>query len=262
MSRLDDLIERLRPTRERLLEHRVYGAIGDLGALRVFLEHHAFAVWDFMSLLKALQRRLTCVDVPWVPRGDGVARHLINAIVLAEESDDDGRGGFASHYELYVDAMREAGADPSAVERLVGAIREGETPAIALARSGAPGPAARFVASTLEVAEAGSAPAIAAAFTLGREELIPDLFRGLVARIDAASTDPGSLGLFRHYLDRHVELDGDEHGPMALRMLAHLCGDSDRAWREAEAAAGLALEARLDLWDGIADAVEAAAVRA
>ncbi len=259
MSRVADLIESIRPVRDRLVTHPIYASITTPDALCVFLEHHVFAVWDFMTLLKALQRDLTCVTVPWLPTGDRAARRLINEIVLAEESDDDGQGGTASHFELYLDAMRQAGAETTTIDRFVEALRDGQPFGQALEGSEIPGPARDFVRTTWSFVESGSIPAIASAFTLGREELIPDLFRGLVRMLD--DREPGRLGLFRHYLDRHVELDQDEHGPMALRMLSAVCGDDPARWEAARSAAVRALEARRALWDGVLAEIESTAGR-
>src|SRR5436309_8744264 len=115
-------IERLQaqiaPARERVVGHPLYPALASIEAIRTFQEHHVFAVWDFMSLLKSLQRNLTCVQVPWVPTGPTGSRRLINDIVLVEESDEL-RGGFTSHFELYVDGMREAGADVSTIDAFI-----------------------------------------------------------------------------------------------------------------------------------------------
>ena len=257
MTRLAELIESIRPLRDRLVDHPVHASITTEDALRVFMEHHAFAVWDFMTLLKALQRGLTCVEVPWVPIGDREARRLINEIVLAEESDDDDRGGHASHFELYLDAMRRAKADTSAINAFIDAIGQGQSISAALELADAPLAARQFVQTTWGFVESGSIAAVAAAFTLGREELIPDLFRGLVATLD--DREPGRLGLFRNYLDRHVHLDQDEHGPMALRMLSTVCGHVPASWRDARFAAMVALEARLALWDGVLAEIEASA---
>jgi hypothetical protein len=248
MPRQEELVESIRPLRDRLLRHPLYSSVETASGLRVFMEHHVFAVWDFMTLLKALQRELSCVSLPWVPTANREARRLVNEIVLAEESDHDGRGGFA---------MRHAKADPSPIERFVEAIREGTSVEAALNSSEAPPAAREFVRTTWGFVESGSIASVASAFTLGREELIPDLFRGLVASLDAR--EPGRLDLFRHYLDRHVELDGDEHGPMALRMLTSVCEADPSRWRDARIAATTALRARLALWDGVLAEIEASA---
>src|SRR6478735_771827 len=116
MHRWDQLNARLDPLRKKLLDHPVYARIADVDAVRTFMEHHVFAVWDFMSLLKALQQRLTCVTVPWTPQGHRLSRRLINEIVLEEESDEDTRGGYISHFELYRAAMKQCGADTSRVD--------------------------------------------------------------------------------------------------------------------------------------------------
>jgi hypothetical protein len=58
---------------------------------------------------------------------------------------------------------------------------------------------------------------------------------------------------YRYYLERHIGVDGENHGPMALRMLEELCADDDDGWAEATNAAKNALEARLRMWDAIVD---------
>ena len=96
----DQIRARIEPARARLLAHPLYGRMRSLADVRLFMRSHAFAVWDFMSLLKRLQRDLTCVTVPWVPVGDAEVRYLINEIVCGEESDIDPEGGRISHFDL------------------------------------------------------------------------------------------------------------------------------------------------------------------
>lgn len=255
IARLRDRIE---PLRRSLLDHPVYAAITDAPALRAFMEAHAFAVWDFMSLLKALQQRVCCVSVPWTPPADPAACHLINAIVLAEESDEDGRGGHASHYDLYVAAMRACGADAATLERFVDRTRAGRALEQAFDDAGVAEPARRFVGRTFRLIDAGEPAAIASAFAFGREDLLPDVFGRIVAELDR--TSHGAFGEFRYYLDRHIELDGDDHGPMAERLVASLCAGDPARWDLAERAAVEALGARVELWDGIHRAIEAGKV--
>ena len=104
-ARRERLLASLRPLREQVVDHDVYQQMKTVAHVRVLMEHHVFAVWDFMSLLKALQRRLTCVEVPWIPQGDAVGRRLVNELVLEEESGEQRAGRYLSHFELYRAAM-------------------------------------------------------------------------------------------------------------------------------------------------------------
>lgn len=254
-ARLVALQQNLEPLRAQLFAHEIYTAVDSLPRLHAFMEQHIFAVWDFMSLLKALQRGLTCVDVPWLPTSHGKAARLVNEIVLGEESDEDGIGGYSSHFSLYLAAMDETGADTRPITRFIDSLRAGRSSAAALAEAESPPAARRFTMATLDVAQRGSLVAVAAAFTLGREDLVPEMFRRIVAGL--AKNPKSGLTRFSYYLDRHIEVDSGEHGPMALEMLAMLCGDDDAKWREAETAAAAAITERIALWDGVLAAVRA-----
>jgi hypothetical protein len=248
-SPLQAIEGRLAPLRQQLTDHPLYSRIRTINDLRVFMESHVFAVWDFMSLLKALQCALTCVRVPWTPSAYPASRRFINEIVLDEESDVfDGRT--VSHFELYVEAMRECGANVQPVLVLQQELACAVSLDGALDRIHAPAAARSFVALTFAVIDEGRPHAIAAAFTYGREDLIPNIFRSLVRDLDRQLS--GRLRKFVWYLERHIELDGDDHGPLALRMIEDLCGDDSDKWSQVAAAAESALRARLALWDGIA----------
>jgi hypothetical protein len=242
----------VRSPRGRVITHPLYASLNTHAAILTFMEHHVFAVWDFMSLLKSLQRNLTCVTVPWVPTGPPGSRRLINDIVLAEESDEL-QGGYISHFEWYVAGMAEAGADHSVVDRFIDLIRAEEPVPSALEDAGVPRAAAEFVTATWGFIASGPVHCQAAAFAFGREELIPDMF----TRVVAVNQDGGGLETFVEYLERHIEVDGDLHTPMAMQMLAELCGEDKGKWRECTQTASAALAARSRLWDGILTAVTA-----
>jgi hypothetical protein len=235
--------------RARLLAHPIYALVDRPGRLRRFMEHHVFAVWDFQSLLKALQRQLTCCTIPWIPTPDREARRLINEIVLDEESDALPDGTHASHFEIYLDAMRHTGADTGPMERLIAGLRAGGSLAEVLAAARPPAAAAEFVRRSFTVIESGVAHRVVAAFTFGREDVIPEMFRPLVGGL--AARDPQAWGPFRFYLERHIEADDEKHGPACRRIVAALCGDDPVKWAEASATARESLAARIALWDAI-----------
>lgn len=246
---LDGLQGAVALERATLVEHSLYGRFTGIEDVRLFMEHHVFAVWDFMSLLKTLQAELTCVTVPWVPRGEQLARRLINEIVLGEESDEGIGGGYTSHFELYRSAMLECGADTNRIDAFVEHVAGGAPWTAALAAAEVPGACQRFVSATFAVIESRSLPRIAAAFTIGREEIIPDMFTRLIE--DIGERSGGRLGRFLDYLTRHVEIDGERHGPMAAQLLRGICGQDQRLWGEAEVGAKAALRARLAFWTEI-----------
>jgi len=244
-NEVEKLQQKLAPVREQLVRHPLYRQIQTISELRVFMEHHCFAVWDFMSMLKALQQSLTCCAVPWLPVGNANTRYLINEIVTGEESDLDENGRRTSHFELYLRAMRQAGADLSAMERFMALLRAGNSVTVALNQVEVPPAARRFVEHTFEVIATEKPHVIAAVFTFGREDLIPGIFMEMVRGLAA------NAGIFKYYLERHIEVDGGHHAQLAHEMTAELCGDDPLKWQEAAEAAQHALESRLALWDDI-----------
>ena len=104
---IETINKELAPLRQELISHSLYAKIENTNDLQVFLKTHVFAVWDFMSLLKGLQQKLTCTTTPWMPVGNPEIRYLINEIVLAEETDINQNGERKSHFEMYLDAMEE-----------------------------------------------------------------------------------------------------------------------------------------------------------
>lgn len=240
---------RVQDLRDQIVSHPIYGAVRDERALHVFMRAHVFCVWDFMSLLKSLQRAVTCVEAPWFPAGDREARRFINEIVVAEESDIHPAGGHASHFELYYEAMQACGADTRPIDGFLAHLRAGRPVQAALADPSIPNGVVDFVRATFSVIETGSLHRIAAAFTFGREDVIPDMFRRLVTGL--AQGTPARWSTFLFYLERHIEVDGGEHGPLAHVLLKSLCGNDLQHWREAEESARVALEARIALWDAV-----------
>jgi hypothetical protein len=238
--------------RQRMVEHPVFTAIRDIHSLRIFMEAHVFAVWDFMSLVKRLQRDLTCIDVPWLPPRDRQAAQLINQIVLGEETDTGPGGEPVSHLELYLGAMREVGANTESFELFQATLENGTTLARAFDHADVAPFIREFTGNTLQIASRAPLLAVMANFFYGREDVIPRMFSNLLQgwRI---GTDQAPM--FVYYLKRHIEVDSDQHGPAAQAILAAATAGDPLRELEVLGAARQSIEARIKLWDGLLTAL-------
>jgi hypothetical protein len=245
------LKEEIAPLRNQLIEHPVYAKIKTLAHLNLFMEHHVFAVWDFMSLLKSLQRNLTCVNLPWVPVGSPQTRYLINEIVLGEESDVDEKGRRTSHFELYLNAMEQTRCNRAPILDFIHSLNKGVSLEESLQMANIPAGSRDFMASTFAVVNSRGKHVQAAVFTFGREDLIPGMFLNFVRELDNQS--PNSVNILKYYLERHIEVDGEHHSHLAYQMTEDLCGDDEKKWAEATEEVSIALKARIKLWNEIAD---------
>jgi hypothetical protein len=243
---LSELQKIVAPARDAVVSHPIYGEINSLPRVRTFMQSHVFAVWDFMSLLKTLQLQLTCAQVPWIPIGPTASRRLINEIVLVEESDELG-DGYISHFELYLGGMAKAAADRGPVDAFLELLGEAVPVPAALARSGAPRPAVDFVSTTWQIIGDAPVHCQAAAFAFGREDLIPEMFKQVIQIADP----DGTLDVFKDYLARHIEVDGEQHTPMAMQMLIDLNGDDAAKWEQCAQTVNAALNARTRLWSAL-----------
>ena len=251
---IQKLQEEIAPLREKLIHHKLYKNINSIERIRLFMESHIFAVWDFMSLLKGLQNGLTNTNVPWTPKGNPITRRLINEIVLGEESDLNELGEPLSHFEMYLDSMQQLDANTAEIETFIKLINKGNTVEDSLNKISISESANNFVKFTIEQVNSNQLHIIAAVFTFGREDLIPDMFLEIVKNI-GSSTDVNISKLI-YYLERHIEIDGGEHGPMSLQMIHELCGDDLQKWEEAIQASKKALNQRILLWDSINSKIE------
>lgn len=246
--------EKIQPQKEQLLNHSLYKKIKTIDDLRQFQESHIYAVWDFMSLLKALQTTLTCTSTPWLPVGNPETRYLINEIVLAEETDISLDGKRQSHYEMYIDAMKSCGADTKPIESFLENVILTQNIFVSIKQSDLHSNIKDFLDFTFRVIEQGKPHEIAAAFTFGREDLIPEMFTAILKNFQTNFPET-DLSKLIYYFERHIELDGDEHGPMAMLMINELCGESETKWKEVEEISIQALDKRIGLWDAIEEKI-------
>ena len=193
-------IEKIRKSTESLrlqiINHKVYSVINDVDDLKVFMQYHVFAVWDFMSLLKALQNNLTCTSVPWFPKGSADTRHLINEIVVGEEADIDSFGKRKSHFEIYMDAMTQCGANTEQIIKFVTNLKTNNDLNNAFISSETPQQARDFVDFTFKIIGSNKDYLQAAIFTFGREDLIPGMFLSMID--DIHKKFPESVSIFKY----------------------------------------------------------------
>lgn len=235
--------------RDQLIKHPIYGNIDSINSLKQFMESHVYAVWDFMSLVKKLQMDLTTTTLPWQPPENNAAARLINEIVWGEETDLDKDGNSVSHFEMYLNAMRQINANTQKIEKLLDRLRGGNDIFDTIDRAGLPEYVVNFLNFTFRIIEEGKTHKIAAVFTFGREDLIPDMFISMIKRMNIENER--KFDQIIYYFERHIEVDGDSHGPMAMDMIKNLCGSDPLKWEEAISASKSALQKRISLWDGI-----------
>lgn len=249
--KIEEIETVLEPLREELRNHQLYNELKTVSDIQIFMENHVYAVWDFMSLLKALQINLTCTALPWKPVKNTNTARFINEIVLEEETDVNEVGVLKSHYEMYLDAMIEVGADTTKITDFLNSINELDSVLVTIENSDLNIAVKSFLSFTFKTIQTQEPHKIAAAFTFGREDLIPDMFLKIV---DSAGKD--AYPKLEYYLRRHIELDGDEHGPLSLKMIQELCGDDELKWFDVLDCSEKALQQRINLWDHIATTIQ------
>ncbi|MBT5915760.1 MAG: DUF3050 domain-containing protein [Opitutae bacterium] len=243
------------PLSKKLESHQVFTNLNTLSELRLFMEHHVFAVWDFMSLLKKLQQIYVPHGSPWVPNPNGNVVRFINEIVMEEESDQSyGSKGesYSSHFEIYLEAMKEVGASTNIIDSFLDQVRSDGIEK-ALNFNLVPEPSKEFMGYTFDLINRGKGHEIAASFAIGRESIVPIMFKRILEKTNISAEE---APVFHYYLERHAHLDGEHHGPMALRLLDDLCTDNEQKEKEVILEVESSLEARIKLWDGVLSATQ------
>jgi len=195
------------PLLRRLKEHRLCTEVQELDDVKRFLEMHVFAVWDFMSLLKALQMQVTLAtaDSPWAPaRRQKIAR-LINETVAIYESDVNERGERQSNFSMYLDAMTALGAHTNRMKKCMNIVNHGAGLDKAMAFSGAPKGAADYVRGTFSLVDPKGLHKVAASLAFGRVKTV--LFERILEIVsNSPNASDEAKSKLRHYMNRQAEL--------------------------------------------------------
>lgn len=256
-TRENDLIIRekkfeLKEIKNTLVNHSIFKEIKTIEQLRVFMSWHVFAVWDFMSLIKRLQQDLTCTKLPWLPSKFDDAARLVNEIVLGEETDDlPNKSGYMSHFNLYINAMKEINADTSEIENFIKSLQNNKS--IEESLINIPTSVKEFVEFTLNTAIKGSTYEVTGSFFYGRENVIPDMFQNL---LNNWKINEDIAPMFVYYLKRHIELDSGEHGPAAERIINIITENEHDKLIQVLDCAIESIKMRIKLWDGILEIIK------
>ena len=250
---MNNIVQELEPLKDKLRNHSLYNNIKDVEDLKIFSSAHVYAVWDFMSLLKFLQIKLTSTSLPWFPSENNTTAKLINEIVAGEETDEDQNANPMSHFEMYINSIQEFGLDTDEILNNINSLNKLESIEEDIDKLDIENYVKNFLKFTFSVIKRGNVHEVASVFTFGREDLIPDMFIPLIEGINAENND---LDKLIYYFKRHIEVDGDLHGPMSMEMLSYLCNDEAKKISEASLISKEALLARISLWDGIENEIK------
>jgi len=251
--------QRLLKVQKALYAHPIYDSIETKQDMKIFMRNHSFAVWDFMVLLKSLQQKLTCTNPIWTPVKNTTCARFINSIVIGEETDEIEKNKFISHYDLYLKSMQDVNADTTPIKSFVTSLSKNPTASNAyklLLKVPIPMYTKSFVENTL-LTITNPLPYIAASFYFGREDPIPQMFTKFLANIQCSPSSSNEFKNIKKYLERHIEVDAEDHGPLSLELLKEVSEDGKNNDMIIESGIN-AINHRIKLWDGILNDIKLA----
>ena len=235
--------------KKSLNSHILFHSRLDRQQLSLFMESHIYAVWGFMSLLKSLQKCVTPNDIPWIPNintSNGLVS-FINEIVSSEESERFSKNKYLSHFEIYLMAMKRLGASTIEINRLLNKCKKNTFSQKMIDDLSISPAAKKFLKHDIKISLSNSPPKIIGCFALSREKIIPDMFKYILNVIEPTDTNK----ILRKYLELHISIDSDRHGPLSKKLLNKICV-SKKDKIDAYYEANNSIRYRLKVWDSVA----------
>lgn len=240
---------------ERLFQvldnHRLYDLTVNHDTLRFFLERHVICAWSYRAFLQSIQRELVNLSLPVNSDDHKEALRHVSELILDEEVEDRGNGRFASHMELYLEAMQELKCDLAPVLSFFDMLESGIEPLTAVEDAGFPLEVIKYARQALSLIREPLHVRAAALFYEG-EPFIPDRFLYQLYRLG----DFMPVEKLLDYFESHIEGLKRPGFSLAGRLVEIFCKTDPLLNREAEAAAEKMMSFRLDLWNAMALGVE------
>lgn len=248
----EPIADRIMDISTELKTHPLYSKFSDKRTvqkrIRTYMEYQVWCVWDFMALLKSIQQKLIPTSIAWTPPEYASLGRYLYDVLRTEETDVSNEPGkdHASHFEAYLNAMQEAGADIEPISDFIAELKKGIPVDDAIAMARMPEPSREFVTNTMKHIK-GKVHESVAVFCLSREGIIPEMFTTFTESL----VNEEGFTKFRWYLDRHIELDSSSHGPLSVKLFKTMVGNDKTKLYEALDATLNALQARKNLLDAI-----------
>jgi hypothetical protein len=105
---------------------------------------------------------------------------------------------------------------------------------------------AKFVEYNIKTAITKPITDVVAIFYFGRENLIPQMFERFINQSSIKSTQ-----YLKYYLQRHIEIDSEDHGPKMLKLLNFVTNNNTQNIKNCINIGIDSIIKRTELWDNI-----------
>lgn len=233
-----------------LINHPLYNSIKTESDIKMYMFNQVWCVWDFMTLVKSIQIQIIPPNILWTPPKFPELGAYIYEVLLTEETDKGYNSETnSSHFQTFLKAMKESSVDTSSVDKFIELLENGNQFEIAIDSCGIHKEAKEFITTTYEFAKSDLHISIAV-FCLSREGVIPDMFMNLLANVSLSN----NYKIFNWYLNRHIYLDSQSHGPLSIKLFKTIV-DTKQKQEEALQASLKALKARNKYFNYILDSI-------
>lgn len=235
-----------------LANHKLYERVNDELSLRLFMEHHVICVWSYNFLLREIHQELVGLIHPLNSQSQKEAIRLVSEMILEEELEEQQDGSLLSHFEIYLEAMQDLGANISPIVSFFDLQDSGQNWQTALKHARFPTAVSRYARKMNRFAQAPLHEKAAALFYEG-EPFIPDTFLLRIGQLG----NTVKIGRLLDYFERHIEGLRSPGFSASGRLVEILCNNDEKMSLEAEQSAEEAMKNRVELWGYITGQLEA-----